>query len=811
MNRDHGGQPRGLRSELVDVDLVVVGGGIAGTCCAITAARQGIRVALVQDRPVLGGNASSEVRLWALGATSHMGNNNRWSREGGVIDEILVENTYRNSDGNPIVFDALLIDKVHSEPNLQLFLNTSVYEVEMGEQDQITAAIGFNSINSTRFEFRGSTFCDASGDGILGFLSGAAFRMGAEPRSEFGELLAPEKGHMDLLGHSLFFYSRDAGRPVRFDAPSFAKQNVTQYARFRQFNLLNHGCKLWWLEYGGRMDTIHQAEDIKFELWSLVYGIWDHVKNSGEFPEAETLTLEWVGMIPGKRESRRFEGDYMMVQQDIVEQRQHDDAVSFGGWAIDLHPADGVYSEQNACSQWHAKGVYQIPYRTMYSRNIGNLFLAGRIISATHVAFGSTRVMLTCGHNAQAVGVAAAICAEQDCLPADLAKRDRIGELQQRLLRTGQYIPGVAYNEQSDLAAAAEINVSSERSLTELQPNGEWHSLRSSRGLLLPVTAGNLPRFRFKIRGPLAEGLEVQLRLSKRLGNFTPDLTLESKIVNLASTLQVATSSSVANGAAVKAPKLARQRTSVAAGSGGTPSDHEKFPSRLPKVEFSEGWIDVDFESEIPADQHAFICLMANEKLEVAVSDEVLTGLATVMHKHDSRVNLSATQLDEPEIGIEGFEFWLPERRPQGKNLAVQFHPPLRSYSADHLTNGIARPIGKSNAWMPAADDEQPEIVLTWNQEHAITTIELDFDTDFDHPMEQVLMGHPEEVMPLCPRRIQVFGRQPDQEHLLFSISENYQTRLVVKLDKSFTTDRLRIRFGPNESGAISILGVRVF
>ena len=123
------------------------------------------------------------------------------------------------------------------------------------------------------------------------------------------------------------------------------------------------------------------------------------------------MTLEWVGMIPGKRESRRFEGDYLLIQQDIVEQRCHADAVSFGGWAIDLHPVDGVFSDKPGCVQWHSKGVYQIPYRCLYSRNIANLFLAGRIVSASHVAFGSTRVMATCAHGGQAVGMAAALCA----------------------------------------------------------------------------------------------------------------------------------------------------------------------------------------------------------------------------------------------------------------------------------------------------------------------------------------------------------------------------------------------------------------
>ena len=376
-------------------DLAVIGGGLAGVCCAITAARAGVKVVLVQDRPVLGGNASSEVRLWILGATSHMGNNNRWAREGGVIDELLVENLHRNPEGNPLILDALILEMVVTEPNIPLLLNTAVHDLAKDGPDTIKSVRAFCSQNSTFYEVSAPLFCDASGDGIVGFLAGAAFRIGAEGRDEFGELFAPEKPSDELLGHTIYFYSKDTGQPVRFTRPSFALDDITRIPRWRDFKAGDFGCRLWWIEWGGTLDTIHDSETIKWELWKVAYGVWDHIKNSGRFPEAETLTLEWVGTIPGKRESRRFEGDHMLIQQDIVEQRHHADAVSFGGWAIDLHPPEGVYSSGPGCTQWHAKGVYQIPWRCCYSRNIRNLFLAGRIISASHVAFASSRVMAT--------------------------------------------------------------------------------------------------------------------------------------------------------------------------------------------------------------------------------------------------------------------------------------------------------------------------------------------------------------------------------------------------------------------------------
>lgn len=469
-------EKRGVKRKEIATDLVVVGGGMAGVCCAITAARKGIKVVLVQDRPVLGGNASSEVRLWILGATSHMGNNNRWAREGGVINEILIENMYRNPEGNSLIFDTILLEKVWLESKITLLLNTAVYQTSKSSINLISGVSAFCSQNSTEYEIQAPLFCDASGDGIVGFQAGAAFRMGAEAAGEFDEPFAPEKSYGELLGHSMYFMSKDTGRPVIFEPPAYAIKDITKILRYKMFNIKDQACWMWWIEYGGRLDTVHQTEEIKWELWKVVYGVWDYFKNSGEFPEAENLTLEWVGHIPGKRESRRFEGHYMLKQSDIVQQVHFEDAVAHGGWAIDLHPADGIYSEEPGCNQWHSKGVYEIPYRCMISKNIENLFLAGRIISASHIAFGSTRVMATCGHGAQAVGVAAALCLQNDWNPADLCQKERVKILQQELLKVGQHIPHIKSEDKSNLLLeASEVKSTSSLSLSEIPFDGSYN------------------------------------------------------------------------------------------------------------------------------------------------------------------------------------------------------------------------------------------------------------------------------------------------------------------------------------------------
>ncbi|MEO6922381.1 MAG: FAD-dependent oxidoreductase, partial [Bryocella sp.] len=696
---------RRLREKSFTGDLVIAGGGLSGVCCAITAARAGIRVILVQDRPVLGGNASSEVRLWVLGATSHMGNNNRWAREGGVIDELLVENLWRNPEGNAVLFDALLLEFVRREPRIELLLNTAIDGITRDDAGRILSATAYCSQNQTRYSLQAPLFCDASGDGILGFLAGAAFRVGAEAKSEFGEGLAPDQPENTLLGHSLYFYSRDTGHPVTYVPPSFALQDITAIPRFRELRITDSGCRLWWLEYGGDRDTVYDTEEIKWELWKVAYGVWDHIKNSGKFPGAETLTLDWVGTIPGKRESRRFEGDMMLTQQDVVEQRTHDDAVSIGGWAIDLHPADGVYSEKPGCTQWHSKGVFQIPYRTMYSRNIPNLFLTGRLISASHIAFGSTRVMATCAHNGQAVGMAAVMCTEKHLQPRDLVQPEPMRELQNRLLRSGQNIPGLIYEAKADKAKLAHICASSTLRLSELQPSGEWTKLDHPIALLVPLTPGTTPRFTFRVNAEHPTSLSARLSGASRQGNTTPDV---------------------------------------------------EFAVLMNALPAGEQELALDFNIEIPDAGHYFVILDATDGVSIALSKDQITGVLMLEQRMNAAVAKSAVQTPTEGSAIDTFAFWLPARRPQARTLAVKINPPLQMFEPENIVNGIARPWRGVNAWLPARGDSRPTLQLTWDTPQTIREVELSFDTDFDHPMESVLMGHPERVMPACVTAFEV-------------------------------------------------------
>ena len=758
MIREEASEKRAPKTIASAADLVIVGGGLTGTCAAITAARAGVKVTLIQDRPVLGGNCSSEVRLWILGATSHMGNNNRWAREGGVIDEIMLENIYRNPDGNPLIFDTVLLEKVIEETNITLLLNTAVYDLDKNaETETITAVHAFCSQNSTKYTITAPLFCDASGDGIVGFLAGAAFRMGAESMEEFGEKFAPDKAYGELLGHSMYFYSKDIGRPVKFIPPSYALQDITEIPRYKTFNPKDFGCRLWWLEYGGRLDTVHDTEKIKWELWKVVYGAWNYIKNSGAFPESENMTLEWVGTIPGKRESRRFEGDYLLKQQDIVEQTAFPDTVGFGGWSLDLHPADGVYSDQSGCNQWHSKGVYSIPYRCFYSKNINNLFIAGRIISATHVAFASTRVMATSAMGGQAVAVAAALAKKYNCSPREVGER-YLKELQLELWRAGQYLPQTDITDSENLVEKAiEISASSSLKLKDLPGSDHWAVIEHSVAQMLPVK-GKMPSVTVWVEASADTELVVELRKSSKAFNHTPDVTLETK----------------------------------------------SFELNVGKHEIQLDWSAV-FEDA----GYAFVSFIKNPNIKIQYSEKRVTGLLTIFNATNPAVSNYGKQEPMEDIGVDTFEFWCPQRRPGGRNLAFSLSEPIALFEPENLRNIHNRPVASPNAWVADFNDAEPVVTIRWEAPVNIQKIDICFDTDFDHPMENVIYVHPETVMPFCATDIEICN---DQDEIVGEIHDNHLSHRTISFNQPIQTQFLKIKVtNPNPQTPVALFQIRCY
>lgn len=441
----------------VEVDVCVVGGGIAGLCAALAAARHGARTALVHDRSVLGGNASSEIRMHICGA-SHA-RNHVW-RETGIIEELRLKGMQFNSGHNTALQDLAFYDVMRSQPGLQGFLNSHVMNVETdGRTVQSCTAVELTS--GRRIKLSAAYFVDATGDGMLAYLAGASFRQGREGRAEFGESLAPEIGDSCTMGHTVLFQAKIAKSPSTFTAPVWAEHLSDDKELLHRPHSPGQTFGHWWLEAGGTRDTVWDTEAIKDDMLAATVGMWDHLKNSGDHG-LQDYDLNWLGFLAGKRESRRFVGDYVLTQQDIEQNRSFPDAIAYGGWPIDIHPPEGYRSSEPAAIQFPVNPPYMIPLRSCYCRDFDNLFLAGRDISATHVAFASTRVMATCGLIGEGVGVAAATGVRHGAPSAAVIAQTYMQEVQQLLLRDGTYLPGWRNADPSDIAREATVTASSE-------------------------------------------------------------------------------------------------------------------------------------------------------------------------------------------------------------------------------------------------------------------------------------------------------------------------------------------------------------
>lgn len=416
-------------------DLVVVGGGISGICTALASARKGLKTALINNRPVLGGNASSEIRMHICGADYHGSKPN--TRETGIIEELLLANKAVNPNNSFSILDTVLWEKTKFQENLDLYLNTHLYKAEV-EEGKIKKIFCNQITTEKQFTFIAPYYADTTGDGYLGFLSGAEFMTGKESKSEFNESLAPDIYQNITMGSSLMFKAVKLDRKVPFKKPSWAKNFTEEDLKYRDHSNFDFG--YWWIELGGdKLNTITDAEEIRDELLKNVFGIWDHIKNSGHH-DADNYTLDWVGFLPGKRESRRLCGDYILNENDLLKGKIFEDAVAYGGWPMDIHAAGGIANKEEP-TKWNCDNLlYSIPYRSLYSKNISNLFIGGRAISASHVAFSSTRVMATCGVIGQAIGTAAAICKDKNILPKELLSK--VSLLQNTLIKDDCYIPG---------------------------------------------------------------------------------------------------------------------------------------------------------------------------------------------------------------------------------------------------------------------------------------------------------------------------------------------------------------------------------
>lgn len=366
-------------------DLVVVGGGIAGSAAAIAAARQGLQVSLVHDRPYPGGNASRDVRVHTLGVPLN-----------GIVNEINTPDYLIGSD-EFIQSDEHRLQVLLGETNLHLFTEWRAFAANTNGP-HITSIDAKQTHTGQQLRFSAPVFIDSTGDGCIGYWAGALYREGREAGQEFNESLAPANADGVTQGTTISWNSRNTGQPVTFPSVPWATNVAKDYVAAEGD---------WWWEYGLTRDTIYDAEEIRDHLLQAIYGSFFNLKHNGAYANQD---LDWVGYIAGKRESRRLVGDYLLTESDVRNHPVFPDAVITESREIDIHyPLPGIY-DFFTDAQYTSISSYWIPFRCLYSTNIDNLMMAGRCLSATHVGLGSPRVMNTGGQMGVATGTAAALC-----------------------------------------------------------------------------------------------------------------------------------------------------------------------------------------------------------------------------------------------------------------------------------------------------------------------------------------------------------------------------------------------------------------
>jgi hypothetical protein len=737
-------------------DLVVVGGGISGICAAISAARNGTKVALVHERSALGGNSSSEVRLFPEDTCTF----STWIKESGILEEISTEERARNWE--PYIeglmnshWDLVLYEWAMREKNLTLFLNTTMREVEMSDESHILAAHTAQLGTEKSFILQAPLFVDATGDGVLAYRAGAEFRWGRETRSEYQEPLAPVEASDGLMGNTLFFRARDTGRPIPFVRPEWAVEFDTENdLTDRAHGFFEGG--YWWIEVGNPLHPIKDNEAIRDEALRQLMGVWDHIKNRCTNDEvrarAQNYALEFVGFWPYKRESRRVLGDYILTEKDVRNPSVHPDDIAYGTWGIDIHVPGGIQQRHvppypHPHNEVNFKNLgtipYGIPLRSCYSRNIHNLLTAGRPIGASYIAFASTRVLPTGAIVGQGVGVAASLCKKYKCDPKTVAA-SHSDEMQQMLLRQGASIPGIENTDDKDVARNAQVSSSSDAPL-RFPESDNFYAANFPLGQLFPVSTDALDRIELLLGSKSSAPIEVSLGLrgAQHVWDFRP------------------------------AQDIATARATV-------PPSHKGYVSFTLNAKTQPGKL---YLAHI--DAHPDIAwAMFGEKDE-----------------EPSRVPVGTTAVDLPE----GCQNWRPFIN--GKSFALRILPEQRPYTAQNVVRGTNRPDLWTNIFVSDPGQRLPAwLELQLPHPVQFNQVQITFDTNANRRIRLPLFHYPE-----CVKRYEIAVPAAGGWKSIASENNNYSRRRVHQVDAT-VSDRLRINVQEtNGSAEARIYEVRIY
>jgi hypothetical protein len=729
-------------------ELVVAGGGLSGVCAAVTAARQGIRTALVQDRPVLGGNASTEIRVPPVGATQC---NFAYSRETGLIEELFLNNLFRNPTWCPEGWNLELESLVRNEPRLDLFLNTAVCDITM-DGNRIASVKAYCSMEESWHVFHAPCFADCSGDGIIGSLAGADYRMGVEARAEFDEPMCPDEATGETMGMSLHLHARDAGRPIPFTLPKWVgmELNLDDFGPYRPVNehFFPDTGGFWWLEWGGALDTVHDTTKIKEEVQRITLAVWDYLKNRSPLAgRLITHELDWMGAVPGKRESRRFLGEHILTMNEIDAQAHFQDAVAYGGWGFDHHPPGGFHDKVNPSTHQYLRGPHNIPLRSLYSRNIPNLFFAGRNISATHYALSSTRVMLTCTQLGEAAGMAASHSVKSKLDPRHLTSARAI---QRDLLAADHHIHALHLPLQNDIAAQATITASSV--FSENEPAESWGTdrLRDRRMLTLPVITDRLETISLLIDA----GCDTELSYAFHQGPENHSTWPEDQLME--------------------------NTIAIPAGSAQ--------------------WIALPVNTAIQRPGWHFLILAANPDLAVHMAetppgkrwsyprpeDPIRPNPFTAWTSRSLVIGMKrAVDADGASVVTPDWSAHAMKFTAESAFLHFAYHsrttPGQRVFDPASIANGHSRPTNQPNLWVSQTTAfNQPEwLELTWETPRDLTEIQILFDSSLHFHFWQSWQGYQRNAIPSIVR-----------DYRITAVHENGSTTVAADVTGNFQRNR---------------------
>ncbi len=774
-------------------DVVVCGGGLAGFCAAVSAARHGVSTCLIQNRPVFGGNSSSEIGVTPHGAAAF----HAYARETGIISELLIRErslnhaeVYENGWTNS-VWDLVMYDMAVATPNLTVHMNTDVADVILQGHDAprpdpvaagdaslehgyyhrptlntqgpatIQSVICHMQNAELQLTVQGKTFIDCTGDGIVGDRAGCEWRMGTESKEEFNEPHAPEAASTDTMGSSIHFRCRNVGKPVPYTAPDWAVKHDDASYFYEQGRIpKEERGGFWWLEIGVPHHTIHDNENIRHELTRHTLGVWDWMKNRDPIMKerAKNYALDWIGQVPGKRESRRLIGKTFVTEHDVQQCTVFEDEVAFGGWFVDLHTPGGLlapHSEASSATEGQEYdtfseysvmsycGPYGAPLGCLMAKDVTNLMMAGRNISATHAALGTLRVMGTTALLGQACGTAAAYGIQNNLGFDALLTGEPILDIKQALLRDGCFLPNNHNTQATDLALSATVSASSSAPVSGVGPE----TVGAHEGLAIwrDQPQYNLQKLECRKGQLIATGPEGVKTISVCLNNNSDSPQQVQAVVSEVDHIwdyRVQNLQTVAQGTLEIAPGESQWVE--------LPVDYTPSPER-----HDGQWLRID--------------LLPNEAIDWLVCDAIMPG------------HMGSYQIGPNKMRRYG----------NGSTLSFKVSPPQSPFGPEQVLTGVTRPYRQTNLWRSDPALPLPQsLELAWSSPQNVREIQLTFP---GHLLREYHAYSPYYLDAQCPADYTIEADIKGDWQPIAQAQDNFQRRVVHTLDAPVQASRLRI------------------